>query len=350
VVRVEGSAYRRPGARMLVGEAGILEGSVSGGCLEKDVLLRAQAAMAKARPIVLRYDSVEDEEEFTGFRMGCNGVIDILIEPALSQLREIEFPFLTRCREARIPCLVAKVIALEGSVPLTLGGYLLMDSLGEGQVLQSCCVDKLVLEAAKGCLEKLTSTRQIFELPGGKIEVFFEVLNPPTPLILFGTGPDVPPLMRMAKELGFDVMIVDPRGTYFFPGRFGAADSHVSGRPALLSSQLTLSAHTAAVVMTHNYPLDLELMDLLMPSPLCYLGLLGPRKRTDRLLSELAARGKIFSSTELQRLYAPVGLDLGTDSPEAIALSILSEIQAVLSHREGGFLRGRTGPIHGARL
>jgi xanthine dehydrogenase accessory factor len=331
---------------MLVGEEGICEGLVSGGCLEKDVLLRAGAAIHKGRPTVIRYDSIDDEEEFAGFRLGCRGIIDILIEPITSSIRETEFAFLRRCRDQRLSCVIAKVIGIEGRSDLCLGGYLLIDSAGEAKALQSPPPHE-VIARAQACLQNQTSAHQRFSQPDGQAEIFFEFLPPPTPLLLFGTGPDVSPLLRMAKELGLEVTIVDPRGTYLFPGRFTGADAFLSLPLQSLWPKLLLTVGTAAVIMTHHYPLDLELLDALVPSSVSYLGVLGPRHRTDRLLSELIDRGRVFSEPSLQKFYAPVGLDLGTETPEAIALSILAEIQAVLSGREGGFLRTRIGPIHG---
>jgi xanthine/CO dehydrogenase XdhC/CoxF family maturation factor len=348
VVHVEGSSYRRPGARLLIGDDGILAGSVSGGCLEKDVLVRARAATVRERSVTIRYDSLDEEEE-GGFGLGCRGVIDILIEPVSEVMRVHEFPFLANCLARRRAGVLAKITRVEGSVGgARLGSYLLVDSSEDAQVLleKTELWDVQALEDALECLRARSSRRTTYRGPDGEIDVFFEVVQPATPLVVFGTGPDVLPLLRMAKELGWEVTVIDPRATQPRPGRFHEADHYCSAAPAELSERLTIPEDAAVVVMTHQYALDREILHQLLPRRFRYVGLLGPKVRADRLCETLADREVGLAAQWLANLHAPAGMDIGADTPESIALSILSEIQGKLHGREGGALRRLKGPIH----
>jgi xanthine/CO dehydrogenase XdhC/CoxF family maturation factor len=176
--------------------------------------------------------------------------------------------------------------------------------------------------------------------------IFVERVDPPTPLVIFGAGHDAMPVARLAKELGWHVTLVDHRPAYASPERFPEADRIVQGSSREAATQLTLESETLALVMTHNYLRDLELLQLLLPSPVRYLGLLGPRRRTDQLLGDLKEKGIVPAHEQLNRLYAPVGLDIGSEGPAEVAMSILAEMQAVMTRHRGGHLRERKQPIH----
>jgi xanthine/CO dehydrogenase XdhC/CoxF family maturation factor len=165
--------------------------------------------------------------------------------------------------------------------------------------------------------------------------------------VIFGAGDDAQPLVRFAKELGWQVTITDPRPAFVTPERFPGADTVVVARPDEAPARLALGADTLAVIMTHHYHHDLPLLRALLPRPLAYLGLLGPKKRADKILSDLAADGFALTPAMRARLHAPVGLDLGADNPEEVALAILAEMKASLAGRDGRPLRERALPIHG---
>jgi xanthine/CO dehydrogenase XdhC/CoxF family maturation factor len=190
------------------------------------------------------------------------------------------------------------------------------------------------------------STVKAYPLPTGKAEVFIEVIQPPVPLMIFGAGHDAVPLVRLAQELGWYVTIVDSRQADATRERFPSADEVILARPENISDRVRVDNRTVAVVMTHNYLHDLELLKTLLPSPVEYLGILGPKSRTEKLLQDLQEQGITPTEPQLQRLYSPVGLDIGADTPEEIALSIVAEIQAVLANHSGGSLRNKLGPIH----
>jgi xanthine/CO dehydrogenase XdhC/CoxF family maturation factor len=177
--------------------------------------------------------------------------------------------------------------------------------------------------------------------------IFVETVGPPTALIIFGAGNDAQPLARFAAELGWHVTIADPRAAFATAARFPTADALVVAPADQLAVMLNPKPGTLVVVMTHHYVHDVPLLHALLSRPLAYLGLLGPKKRAEKILADLAADRLPITPEQRARLHAPVGLDLGADSPEQVALSILAEMQATLSGRNARPLRERTRPIHG---
>jgi xanthine/CO dehydrogenase XdhC/CoxF family maturation factor len=197
-------------------------------------------------------------------------------------------------------------------------------------------------------VEALSSNRSRtmeFELPGGEVEVFVEVMHSPAPMVIFGAGYDAHPLLRLAKEVGFHVTVADARPAYAQTAGFPEADAVVVVRPEEIAT-LGLNQRTAAVIMSHNYLTDFGFLQAVLPLNLRYLGLMGPRARTLKMLQELQEAGLETSEDLLRKIHNPVGLDIGAENPEQIALSILAEVQAVIADRPGGFLREKKGPIH----
>jgi xanthine/CO dehydrogenase XdhC/CoxF family maturation factor len=344
VAGIEGSAYRLPGARMLIVDGKWTAGSISGGCLEDDVVLRAQQAVAKQEPSVAVYDTTSDDDIVFGVGLGCKGVITILIEPIPAEGGAVDLVrFAKKCLEARVPGVVATVIRTEGHTRARVGSRLLMS---DGAV-QSDIGDS-ALEAAlrKRIAERSDNVLERVPLSSGAALVFIEQIDPPTPLLVFGAGHDAMPVVRLAKDVGWHVTLVDHRPAYATAERFPEADRIVVGPPAETLRQLDLDSDTLALVMTHNYLRDLELLEHLLPSPVRYLGLLGPRRRTDQILADLKEKGREPGSDQLGRFYAPVGLDIGSEGPSEVAMSILAEMQAVMTDHAGGHLRERKRPIH----
>jgi xanthine/CO dehydrogenase XdhC/CoxF family maturation factor len=179
--------------------------------------------------------------------------------------------------------------------------------------------------------------------PCGGADVLLEVVDPPTPLVLFGGGFDVVPVVAQAVALGWHVTVVADKATETLRRRFPRAHAVVSAKAREISDKVPLSSRTMAVLMTHSLPQDRELLPRLLALPLRYLGVLGPRSRTDRLLSEMTPAPV---PAQLDKLHAPVGLDVGAEGPDEVALSIVAELRAVLAEREGGKLRYRQAPIY----
>lgn len=347
VVRVSGSAYRRPGARMLLLPDGRTIGTVSGGCLEDDVKLRAWQLTAQGEPAVLRYDSTSDGDVVWGLGLGCKSVIDLLIERLDPDRGAQPLDFLRRCLDTRQPGVLARVVAVEGRTGADVGAFLTLDETGSSaQNLAGPELAGLVRQAAATALGERRSLHAACQLAAGRAEVFLEVVQPPLSLLVCGAGHDAIPLVRLAKELGWHVTVADPRAAYATRERFPLADDIIVAAPEDLSGRPVLPAWEAAVVMSHNYHNDLGFLRALLPALLRYLGVLGPKSRTESLLGDLTADGFTPTARQMERLYGPVGLDIGADTPEEIALAVAAEIRAILAGRSGLPLRRSDRPIH----
>ncbi len=342
VVDVVGSGYRRPGARMLIDENGFGIGTVSGGCLEADVLERAKKVLETGEPTVITYDTTKDENSLFGLGMGCRGIVRILLEKTLDNNL---FEFFQKCFDSRQKVCIATCI--DAPIPpdsKSIGKRLFYDAIGTP--LNSEYNDDYRAELLTDVLTVLNSNKsftQIYQISHGEIEFFIEVLNPPLNLLLFGAGHDALPLVKFAKEIGWRVTAIDHRAAFANAERLPEADEIIVSHSEDLSDNLFQDESSVAVVMTHNYDRDREILRRLLNSKCRYIGALGPKKRTEKLLEEI---GETFSDEQFAKLHAPIGLDIGADTPEAIALSIVAEIQSVLNNRNGGFLRNRKGSIY----
>lgn len=348
LVKAQGSTYRRPGARMLMTSQGQMVGSLSGGCLEGDVFEQAQAVITSGKPIVVQYDTMSDDDIIWGLGLGCNGIVQIFIERIEEENLFNPLAFLTDCFHQRQAGVLATVFHVEGQAKAEVGSRLMVypDRTIQSNIEEADLVDQIRDDAWKA-LNDNRSTVKAYPLLAGKAEVFIEVIQPPVPFIIFGAGHDAIPLVRLAQELGWYVTIVDNRQKDSTQERFTSADEVILCCPEAISKSVPLDNRTMAVVMTHNYLHDLEILKTLLPSPVQYLGILGPKSRTEKLFQDLQEQGITPIDNQLQRLYSPVGLDIGADTPEEIALSIVAEIQAVLTNHSGGSLRNKLGPIHG---
>ncbi|MEO8072321.1 MAG: XdhC/CoxI family protein [Acidobacteriota bacterium] len=336
VVDVVGSGYRRPGARMLIDENGYSVGTVSGGCLEADVLERAKKVLETNEPTVITYDTTKDENSVFGLSMGCRGIVRILLEKVSDE--NVYFDFLRGVFDERKNFTMATLIS-SNNENFNVG----MRIFKQGSKIT---VNALSPHIPKDLLAKINqiSTAKLSEIETFDFgEVFFETISPPLNLLLFGTGYDALPLIDFAKEIGWRVTAIDHRAAFANKERLPNADKVIFSNSEDLSDEVFADKNSIAVVMTHNYNRDREILRRLMNSECQYIGALGPKKRTEKLLAEIGGK---FDETQLAKLYAPVGLDIGADTPEAIALSIVAEIQAVLSNRRGGFLRERKGSIY----
>jgi len=316
VVHVEGSAYRRPGARMLIQPDGSRIGSISGGCLEGDVARKAAWWTADG-PVLRVYDTMSDDDAVWEFGLGCNGVIHVLLERTDSPSVQSMFQFLENRKNLREGSVVATVI--RGAQVGTR--YLFSESTMASDLSQQ----------AAECLQNRKST--LLHTPNA--DIFLEWIGPPQKLVIFGAGHDAIPLASMAATMGWNVTVADGRPAYAQANRFPGAHNVV-----LLPNKVEIDSDTAVVFMTHNYPQDAKLLPEVLKAKPRYLGLLGPQRRTERLFNEIG------ESITAYDLHSPVGLDIGGDTAESIALSITAEIQARLANRPGGSLKWKRGPIH----
>jgi xanthine dehydrogenase accessory factor len=336
VVRVRGSAYRHEGAKLLLCADGTTIGNVSGGCLEQDVREVALRVLATARPEVRRYCSSADEIAAWDLGVGCEGEVEILVEPALeARPRERE---LLEGRRAFAVC-----------TPLPTGGEgepgqrtrLIVTADGAAGTLGSRTLDDAALVAVRALLG--TAPPGVHEIHGHA--VFCDLFQPPPQLVLCGGGEDARPLARLAAEVGFRVVVVDRRPGLLQAERFPAPVRLVTTDAARLAERVLLDRESYAVVMGHNYADDQAFLRALVATPVPYIGVLGPRQRTERIVRTVATEGG-GAQVDATRIYGPVGLDIGTDGAEQVALAVIAELLALRSGRRAASLRERAVPIH----
>ncbi|WP_198665558.1 XdhC family protein [Thermus sediminis] len=331
VIWVRGSAYRREGAKMLVLPDATTVCSLSGGCLEPDVAQRALEVMETGRPLRVAYDLEEDT--VWGLGLGCGGSVEVYLEPLTD------------------PLLLAFLESLRGEEPSLLATAL---SGGEGRLLyregrwEGRMEPRALEEGTKALGEALlaaqTPRAKLLEVAGA--EVFLDPHAPPLELVLFGGGHDAIPLAQLARRYGFKVTVVDPRAAYVHEGNFPGCRL-VLAHPEDLPEGL-LGPQSYAVIMNHHLERDRKTLAYALRSQAPYIGVLGPRDRFQRLREALEKEGFAFGPEAMARIHNPVGLDIGAEGPEEIALSVLGEVLAVSRGYEGGSLRHRPGKIHKA--
>lgn len=339
VVNVRGSAYRRPGARMLMLESGLRLGSVSGGCLEGDITRKAAWWTSSGKPALRVYDTSSDDDAVWEFGLGCNGVIEVLLE-RMEAAETVAFcRFVETAGQNQTGGVAVTVIRTEPGSGLAIGDRIWRSEAWSGN---SVLCGRLIEIAA--AIHEADERKSSVVAHLEDISVFVEWFGPPQRLVVFGAGHDAQPLVAMAAEAGFAVTVADGRPAYACRERFGGAEQVFLLGPGADIAALDIDRDTMVVLMTHNYPQDLKLLRQLLPVGPRYLGLLGPRKRAERLFEEIGER------PDAATLHAPVGLDLGAHTPYSIAVSILAELLCVLEQRSGGFLRERVGKIHPAAM
>lgn len=337
IISARGSTYRREGARLVVPEEGDPVGNISGGCLEGDVVQTARQVLATGQPQVLSFDLTADDEAVWGWGLGCNGVIEVLVEPA--DLASQCAAALRLARQEQRP--VALVTVVEGA---HLGARMIVrpDGASEGW-LGDAGLDRSAVDSALDALARGRSGTVTLD-PG--VRTFVEVLEPPVHLIVCGAGHDVIPLVDFGARLGWRVDVVDDRSAFLTPERFPGAQRLVTATPGQAAEATGADQRSHVVVMSHNFLRDKDYLRSFLASPAAYLGMLGPKARLERILEELDRDGEAVKPDDGDRLYGPAGLDIGAEGPEEIAWAIVAEILAYRRHAGGGNLSERNGPIH----
>jgi xanthine dehydrogenase accessory factor len=340
VAGVKGSAYRRPGAKMLLDPEGGGAGSITAGCLEDEVRALATDVLEAGEPRVETWDLTGDDDVW-GLGVGCNGVITVLLEPLSDSYRPV-----VDARLAGEPIGVATVVGTDDGTDAELGSraYYRPGEGFEGDI------DDTVLEELEGAAETLVAGGKgetlAVETGSGTVEVFVEGVRPPPELVVFGSGHDVGPVVELAKLVDFRVTVVPFRGGHADSGRFPGADEVASASPRDVAETREWDADTYAVIMSHNFLDDRIALEELLGTSVPYVGLMGPKKRFEEMREEFAEEGRTFTEDELERIYTPIGLNLGGDTPYQIAQSIVAEVQAVAHGRTPGHLSRQEGPIH----
>jgi xanthine dehydrogenase accessory factor len=308
VIATRGSTYRRAGARLLIPAEGELIGNISGGCLEGDVARIGREVIASGEARTLEFDMTADDDAVWGYGLGCNGAIELFVEPTGGALESV-----AALRSGQGSCLV---------IPLT----------GQDAGLHLLEADGAAAAALRD------GSPRVEEVDGER--VYYEPLLLPMRLLICGAGHDAIPLVRQAVGLGWRVVVIDVRHALLTPERFPGADFG-SPDPEGAAEALVPDERTAVILMSHNYLRDIAYLRSFLGSPLAYLGVLGPRGRTEQMLAEIG------EPEANDRLHAPAGLDIGAEGAEEVAHAIIAEILAVTRGRVGGPLRDRGGPIHG---
>ncbi len=364
VVSVTGSSYRREGAKMLVLNDGGLIGAISGGCLEADVREVGLELIESGLPRLLRYDNTSDEDTVWGLGLGCNGVVEVFVERVpdnhsslKNQKRGNNFNLYSRIENvSKIgdPVIIATVIKSEDSDHIKEGAKVIVHqngayegSLGDetlDSLVRNESLERLKRRSANGSLSKGAPFNRIKDF--GNTTAYLDMILPLPHLYVFGAGPDAVPLVNMAEGLGFYVTLVDHRADYVKKKEFSLADEHITAKPSEIGKKFKLDPSSFVVILTHNFKRDRDIFSAILNSKPAYIGQLGPKVRTDKILKELKEDGVNLKNGALDSLRSPAGLDIGAETPEEIALSIMSEIMAVGTGREAGPLIRRKGPIH----
>lgn len=359
VVNVSGSAYRRPGARMLITASGQSAGTISGGCLEGDAKERALQVIESSHSMLVTYDSTSSDDIIFGLGLGCNGVVQVMIEPLPRDDANGLLAFLQACHRQRKPGRIASIFTLrppkedkcEGCPspcndcdPGITSFKTIERTLHwpDGRVTSTIlrpllcnAIDSAMTEHAKRRVKMGTTI-----LPSkDEADWLIETIVPPPALFIFGAGDDAIPVATLAQQLGWHVTVTDARPAFANRSRFPRVDVVQSQRADAFD---TMPADDAlAIVMTHSYEQDKTWLEVLVPSKVKLLSQIGPKARTTRLLDELG-----IDDDQRTKVQSPAGLDIGAETPVEVALSLIAGLQSALTKHRGGYLSEREGPIH----
>jgi xanthine/CO dehydrogenase XdhC/CoxF family maturation factor len=347
VVAVRGSAYRRPGARMILTRFRWVAGSVSGGCLEGDVQSKGWWRTRDGKPVVVTYDSsisegVDDDDIRAAFGLGCDGVVDVLLERAGIHGRIDALEVAERCIKQQRRGAVATVyrsddptIRIGSRMALVAGGSLEL----ELDPIEPHARESIAADMSR-VVETGESIDRSYATVHGQIDALVEAVLPPPRLFVFGAGHDVLPVALLGRTVGWDVVVCAPQPKFATRERFGAIAEVMFGTHAEIAAKINASNRPVCIVAGHHYERDRDNLAMIVGTRARYIGVLGPRTRTTRILGELCV------GLDDPRIHAPVGLDLRAETPQEIALAILAEIQTALATAPGTSLRDRNGAIH----
>jgi xanthine dehydrogenase accessory factor len=345
VVHVDGSSYRRPGARMLITDEGQLTGAISGGCLEGDALRKALLVMSQKKSMLVTYDTMDEDDAKLGIGLGCNGIIQVLIEPVNIADPNNPIQLLKAVADKRQKSVLITLFSLENKKDVQPGTCLLLreneQAKGNASILNDILVNDGIRVLANGY-----SLFRNYISENQNLTAFVESIEPAVSLVIIGAGNDVIPLVAMAEILGWETTVIDGRPAYAKKERFSPSCQVLVSKPEKVLEQIITDEQTVFLLMTHNYNYDMAMLLQLLQKNVVYVGMLGPKKKLERMLGEWDEQGIHLTKEQLASVHSPVGLDIGAETSEEIALSILSEIKAVLSGKQGLSLHSNTGTIH----
>ena len=356
VVHLEGSSYRRPGARMLINDEGQLTGAISGGCLEGDALRKALLVIAQQHAKLVTYDTKDEEDVSVGLQLGCAGIIQVLFEPIDMNAEMNPIALLRKVITSRQKSVLVTLFSTEEKHKPQIGTCLLLeeDNTITGDIPFAEIKEAIIMEV-HSVMKSQASVFKKYSIENSTVTAFIEFLHPPVSMVVVGAGNDAIPLVNIATTLGWDVSVVDGRNTHARPGRFASACQVFAGKPENVLNPIHIDEKTVFVLMTHNYNYDLAMLKILLERNVFYIGVLGPKKKLVRMLDELTdkahpddmiGRGMKLSEKQLNSIYGPVGLEIGAETAEEIAVSIIAEINAVFTGKKGRSLRDSKNFIH----
>ena len=338
VVKVEGSAYRRIGARILVSENGQWIGGISGGCLEGDALKRAKIAILKDESSIVVYDTMEDDEHQIGVGLGCNGLIEVLFTPIKYDNPNNQIEFLKQIVDKRQPTVLLQVLSVENGNPQLCGQFFTQNNLTELAQKTQVSIKQIQKNVNAVFYKRKSNIFQLQNDNNETYEILFEHIRPKIKLVCVGDNYDVNAMVNVANELGWEIHLI---GKTRKIGKSLLQKVHKFTDVKNVKT-LPTDEYTAIILMSHDYKTDLNLLQSFIHLDVPYIGLLGPKKRMYKM-------NDVITELDLEQqkhLYSPIGLDIGAETPEEIALAVAAEILAVFRERNGKFLRERVGTIH----
>lgn len=347
VVHVEGSSYRRPGARMLITEEGELTGAISGGCLEGDAFRKALHVILAEKNMLVTYDTADEDDAKFGMGLGCQGIIQVLIEPLQGEKGKTIIDLLAKATESRQKTVLFTLFSMKDKrLPQYGSCFLYTEQMQNyGQLL---VVDHdLIMAEARTVITKEKSTYSSYQIGEEEIIVFAELIQPPVSLIVVGAGNDVIPLVNIAEMLGWESTVIDGRPMYASKERFPMPSCQVLHAKAdQVLEHVSIDHRTVFVLMSHNFNYDLAILKALINKEVMYIGVLGPHKKMQMMMEELKTQGIVLSEKQLNIIHGPVGLNIGAETAAEIAVSIIAEIQAKLTATNAAPLREKQAAIH----
>ncbi len=337
VVSVEESSYRRIGARMLVSSNGQWIGGISGGCLEGDALRRSQKAIYNNAPSHVVYDTMDDDANQIGVGLGCNGRIEVLFTPIQPDAANNPIETLKKIKDKEVPSVLITIIDAGSSQEL-LGASILAEELQQTKAFHAFNYESLEEHISDTRTKKRSQIFTLKDQAGTDLKLLFEFIRPEMKLVIIGDNYDVSALIGIVYELGWEVYIVGrkkkvPKSTFQKAKQVLEYEQY---------EQVPINEYTSVLLMSHDYNWDLTILKRVLEQKPPYLGMLGPKKRMLKMQNE-EGLGQL---SETVFLHSPVGLDIGAETPEEIAISILAEILSVFRNRSGKALKHREGTIH----
>lgn len=330
IIETFGSTYQKAGASMLIAKDSKLTGLLGGGCFEIDLVEHAQSVFKTEKAKTVFYDMRSPDDVIWGLGLGCNGAVRILLQ--LLKAGD-DFSPLNTLAEAADTCStgVLMTICESGHPDFPAGSHVFLPTITPDTPQSPAVIPSPFFSLAQHTFLQRKPRIENQNIDGHLIKVFYNPVQPPPQLLLVGAGADALPVVQCAKALGWRVTLVDHRPGHIQKERFSQADQLLYILPQELSAQLELDQFSAMVLMTHSIEFDERYLKVLAKSHIPYVGLLGPAPRKDRLLQSLGAASRQIKD----RVFGPVGLDIGAETPEEIALSIMAGIYAAMNGREG---------------